>query len=75
MYQFNEEGFLKGFATTKQTYLTNLMLRRGILSVDDTLYKHQKVVLSGNAKSLIRLRVKDTIQMDSLSVDAVDDEF
>lgn len=75
MYQFNDEGFLKGFATTKQTYLTNLMMRRGILSADDTLYKRQKVVLSGNAKSLIRLRVKDTIQMDSLSVDAVDDEF
>jgi hypothetical protein len=66
---------LKGFATTKHTYLTNLMMRRGILSADDTLYKRQKVVLSGNAKSLIRLRVKDTIQMDSLSVDAVDDEF
>lgn len=75
MYQFNDEGFLKGFATNKQTYLTNLMMRRGILSADDTLYKRQKVVLSGNAKSLIRLRVKDTIQMDSLSVDAVDDEF
>jgi hypothetical protein len=75
MYQFNDEGFLKGFATTKHTYLTNLMMRRGILSADDTLYKRQKVVLSGNAKSLIRLRVKDTIQMDSLSVDAVDDEF
>ncbi len=75
MYQFNDEGFLKGFATTKQTYLTNLMMRRGILSADDTLYKRQKVVLSGNAKSLIRLRVKDTIQMDSLSVDAIDDEF
>lgn len=75
MYQFNDEGYLKGFATTKQTYLTNLMMRRGILSADDTLYKRQKVVLSGNAKSLIRLRIKDTIQMDSLSVDAVDDEF
>lgn len=69
MYQFNDEGNLKSFAITKQKYLTNLMMRRGILSADDTIYKSQPVFISGNAKSFIRLREKDTIQIDSVNVD------
>jgi hypothetical protein len=69
MYQFNDEGKLKGFAITKQKYLTNLMMRRGILSADDTIYKSQSVYISGNAKSFIRLREKDTIQIDTLNVE------
>ena len=69
MYQFNDEGNLKGFAITKQKYLTNLMMRRGILSADDTIYKSQPVLISGNAKSFIRLREKDTTQIDSVNVE------
>ena len=69
MYQFNDEGNLKSFAITKQKYLTNLMMRRGILSADDTIYKMQPVFISGNAKSFIRLREKDTIQIDSINVE------
>lgn len=69
MYQFNDEGNLKSFAITKQKYLTNLMMRRGILSADDTVYKSQPVLISGNAKSFIRLREKDTIQIDSVNVE------
>ena len=69
MYQFNDEGNLKSFAITKQKYLTNLMMRRGILSADDTIYKSQPVFISGNAKSFIRLREKDTIQIDSVNVE------
>ena len=69
MYQFNDEGNLKSFGITKQKYLTNLMMRRGILSADDTIYKSQPVFISGNAKSFIRLREKDTIEIDSINVD------
>ena len=69
MYQFNDEGNLKEFAITKQKYLTNLMLRRGVLSVDDTVYKSQPVIISGNAKSFIRFRERDTIQVDSLNIE------
>lgn len=69
MYQFNDEGNLKSFAITKQKYLTNLMMRRGILSTDDTIYKSQPVFISGNAQSFIRLKERDTIQIDSVNVD------
>jgi len=69
MCQFNDQGNLKGFAITKQKYLTNLMLRRGILSIEDTIYESQPVLISGKAKSFIRLRERDTIQIDSLNFD------
>lgn len=69
MYQFNDQGNLKSFAITKQEYLTNLMMRRGVLSAGDTIYKSQPVLISGNAKSFIRLRERDTIQIDSLNLD------
>ena len=72
MYQFDGDGNLRGFAITKQKYLTNLMLRRGLLSADDTIYKSQPVIISGNAKSFIRLTEKDTIAIDTM---AIDEEF
>jgi hypothetical protein len=72
MYQFNDEGNLKGFAVKQQSYLTNLMLRRGVLSPDDTIYKSLPVFISGRAKSYIHIREKDTIFKDSLRLD---DEF
>ena len=72
MWQFNDEGALKSHAQRQQSYLTNLMLRRGLLSADDTIYKSQPVIISGNAKSYIRLKVQDSVQVDSI---AVDEEF
>jgi hypothetical protein len=72
MWQFNDEGKLKGFAEKKQEYLTNLMMRRGLLTSEDTVYKSLPVNILGSAKSFIRLKVQDTIQADST---AVDEEF
>jgi len=72
MWQFNSDGNLKGFAENKQKYLTNLMLKRGVLVADDTIYKSLPVIISGSAKSFIRIKVPDTIAVDST---AVDEEF
>ncbi len=72
MWQFNDEGKLKGFAEKKQEYLTNLMLRRGVLVAEDTIYKSLPVTVSGSAKSFIRLKVRDTTGIDST---AIDEEF
>jgi hypothetical protein len=47
--------------------LTN-MSRRGLLSIDDTIYKSQPLLISGAAKSYLRLKVRDSIPVDSLSV-------
>ncbi|WP_413999851.1 transglycosylase domain-containing protein [Flavobacterium sp. W1B] len=66
MYQFNDEGALKEFAVKQESFLTNIMIRRGLLSLDDTIYKHQPMHISGPAKSYLRLKVKDSIPTDSL---------
>lgn len=66
MYQFNDEGNLREFAVKQESFLTNIMIRRGLLTLDDTIYKHQKLHISGAAKSYLRLKVKDSTALDSL---------
>ncbi len=74
MYQFNDQGMLKDFAVKQESFLTNIMFRRGLLSLDDTIYKTQPILISGPAKSFLRIKLQDTtqIKIDSL---AVDEEF
>ncbi|MBP4141037.1 transglycosylase domain-containing protein [Flavobacterium sp. P4023] len=66
MYQFNDEGNLREFAVKQESFLTNIMIRRGLLTLDDTIYKQQKLHISGAAKSYLRLKVKDSTALDSL---------
>ena len=74
MYQFNDQGNLKDFAVKNQKFLSNLMLRRGVLVSEDTLGGLRPVYISGNARSFIRIKTPDStaIPADSL---ARDDEF
>jgi len=73
MYQFNDQGNLKDYAIKNQNFLKNLMFRRGLLVPEDTLGL-LPVYISGNARSLIKIKVPDStaIKNDSLSVG---DEF
>jgi hypothetical protein len=68
MYQFNDQGKLRNFAATQESFLTNIMSKRGLLSIDDTIYKSQPLLISGAAKSYLRLKVRDSIPVDSVSV-------
>jgi hypothetical protein len=70
MYQFNDEGKLRDFAAKQESFLTKIMTKRGLLSIDDTIYKSQPLLISGTAKSYLRLKVQDSIPVDSLSVNA-----
>jgi hypothetical protein len=49
MYQFNEQGMLKTLPKKQETYLTNLMLRRGLLSAGDSIYKSSNASITGPA--------------------------
>ncbi|MBD0725138.1 glycosyl transferase [Flavobacterium sp. L1I52] len=69
MYQFNDEGMLKESAMKQVSFLTNLMIRRGLLTVDDTIFKKEQTILTGPAKSLLRIKEKDTTVVDSLKID------
>ena len=73
MYQFNDEGNLKDYAVKNQKFLSNLMLRRGILVSEDTLMR-LPVYVSGNARSLLRIKAPDSTAIKSDSL-ATDNEF
>ena len=70
MWQFDNEGNLKSFANQQQKFLSNLMLRRGILIPEDTIGYSIPINISGNAHSLLKLKVQDSIPADSLAVEA-----
>ena len=67
MYQFNAEGSLKEFAAQQERFLTNIMLKRGLLASDDSLYKSLPLYISGPARSYLRIKVQDSIPKDSLN--------
>lgn len=69
MWQFDNTGVLKSFADKQQKFLSNLMLRRGILTAEDTIGQSIPLQLTGNAHSLLNIKVLDSVQVDSLSVD------
>ena len=73
MYQFNDEGNLKDYAVKNQKFLSNLMLRRGILVSEDTIMR-LPVYVSGNARSLLRIKAPDSTAIKSDSL-ATDNEF
>ncbi|MBA4320237.1 MAG: glycosyl transferase, partial [Flavobacterium sp.] len=69
MWQFDNEGNLKSFAKQQQKFLSNLMLRRGLLIPEDTIGESIPLQISGNAHSLLHLKVQDSIPVDSLAVE------
>ena len=69
MWQFDPEGRLKSFASQQQKFLGNLMLRRGILTPEDTIGQSIPLQLTGSAHSLLKLKVQDSIALDSLDVE------
>jgi hypothetical protein len=60
MYQFNEQGMLKTLPKKQETYLTNLMLRQGLLSAGDSIYKSSNASITGPARSFLSIKIKDS---------------
>jgi hypothetical protein len=69
MWQFDNEGNLKSFAKQQQKFLSNLMLRRGLLIPEDTIGQSIPLQITGNAHSLLNLKAQDSITIDSLAVE------
>jgi len=65
MWQFDQEGLQKSYATKQQTFLRNLMFRRGLLIPEDTIGLSAPITLTGRAHSLLNIKVKDTTVIDS----------
>jgi membrane peptidoglycan carboxypeptidase len=69
MWAFDTDGKLKSFAEKQQKFLSNLMLRRGLLIPEDTIGQSIPITISGSAHSLLKLKVQDSIPADSLSIE------
>ena len=69
MWLFDNDGNLKLYAKQQQKFLSNLMLRRGILIPEDTIGQSIPLQITGDAYSLLNLKVLDSIPVDSLAVE------
>jgi hypothetical protein len=69
MWQFDNQGNLKSYAEKNQKFLSNLMLRRGILTAEDTIGQSIPLQLTGNAHSILNIKVQDSTAIDSLAVE------
>ncbi|WP_269226858.1 transglycosylase domain-containing protein [Flavobacterium eburneipallidum] len=69
MWQFDNAGNLKSYATQQQKFLSNLMLRRGLLTAEDTIGQSTPIQLTGKAHSFLNIKVQDSIPADSLAVE------
>lgn len=70
MWEFDTEGKLKAFAVKQQKFLGSLMVRRGLLTPEDTIGQSIPLNISGFAHSLLKLKVQDSIPTDSLAVES-----
>ncbi|WP_163444350.1 transglycosylase domain-containing protein [Flavobacterium columnare] len=69
MYQFNEIGKQKSGAERHQKFIKNLMLKRGLITSEDTIGQSVPIYISGKARNLLRIRTpKDTTRLDSLTI-------
>ena len=69
MWKFDNTGNLRNQGVVQQKYLTNLMLRRGVLTSEDTIFKAFPVHVTGRARSFLRITEKDTTIVDSLDLE------
>lgn len=69
MWQFDNTGSLKGYANQQQDFLTNLMLRRGVLTSEDTIGYKLPFTITGRSRTFLKLKtVTDSIPVDSLFI-------
>lgn len=70
MYQFDNQGNLKNYPVKYQRFLANLMMQRGLLTMDDTIYKTRRLEITGPAKSYLHIvTVRDTTMIDSMDIE------
>ncbi len=72
MWQFTGQGTLRPHVIRKNRYISNLMMRRGLLSLSDTIAQNVPVFLTGPARSFV-VTETDTTAQDSIIIDDLDE--
>lgn len=75
MWQFNNYGNLKPYAERHNDFIMNLMLRRGLLTSEDTIAQDGQVSLSGPARSRLRITETAEVENDSVNADGIFDNI
>lgn len=68
MWQFNDEGNLKSHAVKHSEYIKNIMLRRGLITAEDTIAQSGQINVTGRARSRIRIKPANPFENDSTGV-------
>jgi membrane peptidoglycan carboxypeptidase len=68
MWQFNDEGKLKPFAVKHNDYIKKLMLRRGLITAEDTIAQSGQIDVTGRARSRIKIKETNPFGTDSTGV-------
>lgn len=68
MWQFNDEGKLKPFAVKHNDYMKKLMLRRGLITAEDTISQSGQIDVTGRARSRIKIKETNPFGNDSTGV-------
>lgn len=71
MYQFNAEGNLKPFAISREKMLKNTMMRRGLIVPEDTI-NQLPIMITGSARSFIKVKAESVTETDSTSIEEFD---
>ncbi|MFP9114870.1 transglycosylase domain-containing protein [Flavobacterium sp. RHBU_3] len=69
MYRFDSEGNLKGYALKHDNYIKNIMLRRGLISTEDTIAQNGNINVIGRARNRLPLSREHIFANDSINVD------
>jgi Transglycosylase len=77
MRTFDDYGSLSYKTTRKNDYITNIMIKRNLLTPEDIASRYETVNVSGRARSFltIHVRVPDTTAIKTDSIKAVYEEF
>lgn len=74
MWQFDELGNQKSYAEKHQKFIKNLMLRRALITSEDTIGQSIPIKISGRARNFMRLKIpKDSIVQDSIQTESGED--
>ncbi|TRW22840.1 glycosyl transferase [Flavobacterium zepuense] len=69
MYRFGEDGNLKSYAVRHNKYVRDIMLRRGLITPEDTIAQSGKITVTGRGRGRLRLNERSIFVADSVQID------
>ena len=72
MWNFDSDANLKPYIVKRNSYMKNIMLRRGLLTSEDTIAQTKTVTLYGAARNYVTKKEEKIIDVDTISIDEFD---